>query len=110
MISRISTVPPPEAPRSSAAEASPNATAIEGAPEPRGDSFRSVVSRLAHEIDRGERLVGRAVSGAGAGLDAGQLIALQAGIYRYSEAVDLASKLVDRAGSAVKTTLQGSGG
>jgi hypothetical protein len=34
------------------------------------------------------------------------LIALQAGIYRYSEAVDLVTKLVDRATQAVKTTLQ----
>ena len=43
------------------------------------------------------------------GLAAGDLIALQAGIYRYSEAVDLAGKLVDRAGNAVKTTLQSNG-
>jgi hypothetical protein len=35
------------------------------------------------------------------------LIALQAGVYRYSEAVDLASRLVDRATSSVKTVLQG---
>lgn len=39
-------------------------------------------------------------------LDAGDLIALQAGIYRYSEAVDLTGKLVDRASQAVRTTLQ----
>ena len=38
------------------------------------------------------------------------LIALQAGIYRYTEAVDLAAKLVDRTTAAVKRTLQGSGG
>jgi hypothetical protein len=50
----------------------------------------------------------RALSGGGP-LDAGQLIALQAGIYRYSEAVDLAAKLVDRAANAVRTTLQSSG-
>jgi hypothetical protein len=37
----------------------------------------------------------------------GELIALQAGVYRYGEAVDLASRLVDRATSAVKTVLQG---
>lgn len=43
-------------------------------------------------------------------MDAGELIALQAGIYRYTEAVDLAAKLVDRSTSAVRTTLQGSGG
>jgi hypothetical protein len=37
----------------------------------------------------------------------GELIALQAGVYRYGEAVDLASRLVDRATTSVKTVLQG---
>ncbi len=65
---------------------------------------------MGSEIDRGEKLVKRALSGAAlGGLGAGDLIALQAGIYRYSESVDLAGKLVDRAGSAVKTTLQSNG-
>jgi hypothetical protein len=39
-------------------------------------------------------------------MDAGVLIALQAGIYRYSEAIDLTVKLVDRATSGVKTILE----
>ncbi len=71
--------------------------------------FADVLQRLGRTVDAGERLVQRAVSGAGA-LDAGQLIALQAGIYRYTEAVDLAAKLVDRASAAVRTTLQSSAG
>jgi hypothetical protein len=62
------------------------------------------------ELDRGEALVERVVTGRAVGLDAAELIALQAGIYRYSEIVDLAAKFVDRAGSAVRTTLQASGG
>ena len=41
--------------------------------------------------------------------DTGTLIALQVGIYRYTEAVDLASKIVDRATNAVRTVLQGGG-
>lgn len=76
----------------------------------RKGQFKDVLTKLGTELDRGEALIRRAVSGGHSGLDAGQLIALQAGIYRYTEAVDLAAKLVDRAGSAVKTTLQGSGG
>ncbi len=36
-----------------------------------------------------------------------ELLALQAGVYRYSEVVDLSAKLVDRASSGVKTVLQG---
>ena len=35
------------------------------------------------------------------------LLALQAGIYRYGETVDLAARLVDKASSGVKTVIQG---
>ena len=45
--------------------------------------------------------------GGGADLGPAELLALQAGIYRYSEAVDLAAKLVDRVSSGVKTVIQG---
>jgi hypothetical protein len=64
---------------------------------------------LGRQIDTGEKLVQRALAPGAAQLSASDLIALQAGIYRYSEAVDLAAKLIDRAGSAVRTTLQGGG-
>ncbi len=80
-----------------------------GNPQPEG-RFKEALAALGGEIDRGEKTVKRALNGAQmGGLAAGDLIALQAGIYRYSEAVDLAGKLVDRAGSAVKTTLQSNG-
>jgi hypothetical protein len=66
--------------------------------------FAQAVRRLGREIDVGEEQV------AGASqlqsYDTRTLIALQAGIYRYTEAVDLASKIVDRASSAVHTVLQ----
>jgi hypothetical protein len=52
-------------------------------------------------------MVDGVVAGQAVGADPGTLIALQAGIYRYSEAVDLAGKLVDRGGNAVRTVLQG---
>ena len=42
-------------------------------------------------------------------MEPGQLLALQAGVYRYSEAVDLASKLIDRTSSGVKTIINGGG-
>jgi hypothetical protein len=48
-----------------------------------------------------------AEGGAGSSLSAGDMIALQAGIYRYGEAVDLCAKIVDRAGNTAKTVLQG---
>ena len=69
--------------------------------------FSQALRGVAREIDAGER------QAAGASqlrsYDTASLIALQAGIYRYTEAVDLASKIVERATSAVKTVLQGGG-
>jgi hypothetical protein len=69
-------------------------------------SFERMLRGLGRQIDRGERAT-RAAQGAYGGLDAAELIALQAGIYRYVEAIDLAAKLVDRATTAVRTVLQG---
>jgi hypothetical protein len=86
----------------------------DGAPAPVRDpspiarseqSFALVLNALSRRIDQGPGLISRAERG-GAALDSRQLIALQSGIYRYTEAVELAAKLVDRAGSAIKTTLQ----
>lgn len=79
------------------------------APAAPAQPFAEVLQQLGRSLDAGERVVQRALSGGG-GLDARQLIALQAGIYRYTEAVDLAAKLVDRASAAVRTTLQSAGG
>ncbi|MBX3199238.1 MAG: hypothetical protein KF894_13990 [Labilithrix sp.] len=70
--------------------------------------FARILQGLGREVDRGEALVKRVVGG-GSGKEIGnvELLALQAGVYRYSEAVDLSAKLVDRAASGVKTVLQG---
>ena len=76
--------------------------------EPAPDSsFVQAVRRLGREIDAGEVTVARASQLHN--YDSASLIALQAGIYRYTEAVDLASKIVDRASSAVRTVLSGGG-
>jgi type III secretion system YscI/HrpB-like protein len=68
-----------------------------------GVSFSKALKGLGGAVDRGEALIAGAARGNLGGLDSAQLIALQAGIYRYSEAVDLVAKLVDRASTAVKT-------
>ncbi len=68
--------------------------------------FARILHGLGHEVDRGERMVRRAIGGGGE-LGPTELLALQAGVYRYSEAVDLSAKLVDRATSGVKTVIQG---
>ena len=72
-------------------------------------AFSEVLAAVGAEVDRGERLVQGVLSGRAGHLSAGELIALQAGIYRYSEVVDLSAKFIDRATSAVRTTLQSSG-
>jgi hypothetical protein len=86
---------------------------IEATPSPRGEApakpaqatFSRALKGIGGAVDRGEALIARAAHGNLGGLDSGQLIALQAGIYRYSEAVDLVAKVVDRAASAVKTVI-----
>lgn len=69
--------------------------------------FARILRGLGQEVDHGEKIVRRAVDGGGKDLGPAELLALQAGVYRYSEAVDLSAKLVDRATSGVKTVLQG---
>lgn len=68
--------------------------------------FAKILAGLGREVDKGEGLVDKAVRG-GQELGNVELLALQAGVYRYSEAVDLTAKLVDRATSGVKTVIQG---
>lgn len=73
-----------------------------------GPSFSDLVGAVARQVDRGNGAIDHTLRSGGS-LDAAQLIALQAGIYRYSEAVDLLAKLVDRGAQAIKTPLQSSG-
>ncbi|MBS2016127.1 MAG: hypothetical protein JST00_24815 [Deltaproteobacteria bacterium] len=81
---------------------------VEPSAEPDGPSpFALLVRRLGREVDQGEKLTRKAIEGGGRDLGNGELLALQAGVYRYSEAVDLSAKLIDRASSGVKTVLQG---
>lgn len=70
-------------------------------------AFARILHGLGREVEHGEKVTRRAIEGGGKDLGPGELLALQAGVYRYSEAVDLSSKLVDRATSGVKTVLQG---
>jgi hypothetical protein len=71
-------------------------------------AFAALLQGLAREVSGGESLTRSALGAASAGRAIGpaELIALQAGIYRYGEAVDLASRLIDRATGAVKTVVQ----
>ncbi len=83
--------------------------ALPAAPKARDGegAFARAMQGLAREIDVGEARTARASQLHN--YDTGTLIALQVGIYRYTEAVDLASKIVDRATNALRTVLQGGG-
>ncbi len=71
--------------------------------------FASVLGSLGREVERGESLMRVAMGAGREGREVApaELIALQAGVYRYGEAVDLASRLIDHATSSVKTVLEG---
>jgi hypothetical protein len=73
--------------------------------------FARMLHGIGREVTTGEAAMRTAVAAIGARSDLGpaQLIALQAGVYRYSEAIDLASRLVDRATGSVKTVVQAGG-
>jgi hypothetical protein len=79
---------------------------------PKGPSaFQRVVDGLGKELHSGERMMHTALH-AGSGGESfapSDLLALQAGVYRYSEVVDLTSKLIDRTATGLKTVLSGNG-
>ncbi len=81
-----------------------------GAAAERGATFQKLLGAVGTRLEQGEALVRGVVQGRlSASPSPTELLALQAGIYRYGEVVDLTAKLVDRAGSSVRTVLQGSG-
>lgn len=61
-----------------------------------------------HSIAQGERLLQGVIQAArhGTAFSNEQLIAIQAGVYRYTQELELAGKLVDKATGAVRQTLQ----
>ena len=80
-----------------------------GRSAPPSTSFGEVLGALGRRVDTGEAVVKRALHSDMGALDAKALIAVQAGIYHYTEAVELVGKLVDRATNAVRTVLQPGG-
>jgi len=70
--------------------------------------FARILAGLGREVEDGESLMRSALHAnrGKANMDPADLIALQAGVYRYGEAVDLASRLIDRVTSGVKTIVQ----
>lgn len=95
------------------APAPPREAGVRPSPLARADlsPFAQVLHGIGRRLDRGEQLMTAAVDSMQVGGDfaPARLIALQVGVYRYSEAIDSASRVVDRTTSAIKTVLQGNG-
>lgn len=106
-------ISPAESRHAAVAEPAPSSAALSSTPAQPVEApspFARLVRGVGDELTRGERIMASAVGSMQKGGDysPSELIALQAGVYRYSEAIDLASRVVDRATSGVKTLLQGS--
>jgi hypothetical protein len=98
---REARLPPP-------AVLSSGASPPSSAPSSTASPFAQLLRGLGNEVQGSETMVHEAIASARGGkLDPAELIALQAGVYRYSEAVDLASRLVENATTALKTVIQG---
>jgi hypothetical protein len=107
---RLPAVGLPSTPSTSASRiALPNLTKPEVRSEAAPSPFSQLVHALGREAERGEATVRGVLRGSAAGgsWEPAELLALQAGIYRYGETVDLAAKLVDKAGTDLRTVLQG---
>lgn len=94
-------------PAPSIAPTAPVSPSSPGAVSAPNSTFKDVLSGLAQRMDQGETSVKAALHTAPKLGPAGELLMLQAGVYRYSETFEVAAKMVDKATNAVKTTLQG---
>ena len=97
-----------------------SSTGSERVPPRDGGSFREVLESTEEASPIRDALVGVARSMAQSdvrvqrglraarrgAMDPAELLALQAGVYRYAQEVELASKVVDKATGALKTALQ----
>lgn len=103
-LSRIETVP--VAPSSEASGRLPARAPQAPSSSTSGPSFARTLARVAGAVDAGEKAIGQTLA---MGHDASplELLTLQTRIYRYAEAVDLSSRLVERSTNAVRTVLQG---
>jgi len=63
--------------------------------------------QLLAEIEKGEQMIDRTIRSAMKGRDfsAQELIALQAGVYQYTQRLEIFSKLVDRVTSSVRQVM-----
>lgn len=75
---------------------------------PPSDAAERILHDASASIERGERLLNGVIRAAerGRSFTNEELIAVQAGVYRYTQELELAGKLVDKLTSAVRQTVQ----
>jgi len=68
----------------------------------------SVMSSMMGEIEKGGGMLDKLINGGlhGAKFSNGELLSLQAGMYKYTQELDLTGKVVDKATSGLKDTLK----
>jgi hypothetical protein len=71
--------------------------------------FERLMTGIGKEFEHGESVNEAVKKAQGKKLDAAELLALQSEVYRYSQTVDMTSKIVDGATHNVKTVLQSGG-
>lgn len=100
----LPSVTPPAAPATATGRASGASRAPQAS---EGPSFADALRDAASSLSAGQTRIDRAIRrGTRGETDPGHLLALQAGVYRYTQELELASKLVDKATGALKQTLQ----
>ncbi|MCA9582117.1 MAG: hypothetical protein KC416_10020 [Myxococcales bacterium] len=99
---------PPRPTAPSIPVAAPRATPSRPTAPPFVESLGDALRASSQRLNEGEVLMDRALR-RGRTLDHTELLALQAGIYRYSQELDLVSRLVDRGTQALRQTLQSQG-
>jgi len=68
----------------------------------------TVISHMVGEIEKGQGMLDKLINGGlhGIKFNNTELLALQAGMYKYTEELDLTSKVVEKATSGLKDTLK----
>jgi len=82
--------------------------AAEGGARRAGGGASEAIRGAVRSLTEGERMVDEVIRSARRGrvFSNEELIAIQAGVYRYTQELELASKLVDKATGAIRQTLQ----
>jgi len=93
-----------QAAKLNATDASLGVRTVEGTKETTSKGFRKMLSGIVDGQSKLDEIIKMATSGKHFGQQ--ELLAIQAGVYKYSQELELTSKVVEKATSGVKQTMQ----